>query len=40
MAARRDDLVFGGLPNASNLCISLKNWADKSGVKKNVTFHI
>jgi len=34
-----DDLVFGGLPNASNLCISLKNWADKSGVKKNVTFH-
>lgn len=34
-----EDLVFGGLPNAGNLCISLKNWADKAGVKKNVTFH-
>lgn len=34
-----DDLVFGGLPNASNLCVSLKNWAEKAGVKKNVTFH-
>lgn len=35
-----EDLVFGGLPNAGNLCISLKNWADKAGVKKNVTFHV
>ena len=26
-------------PNTSNLCVSLKNWADKAGVKKNVTFH-
>ena len=34
-----DGLVFGGLPNTSNLCVSLKNWADKAGVKKNVTFH-
>ena len=31
-----DGLVFGGLPNTSNLCVSLKNWADKAGVKKNV----
>ena len=34
-----EDLVFGGLPNASNLCVNLKNWADKAGIKKNVTFH-
>ena len=27
------------LPNTSNLCVSFKNWADKAGVKKNVTFH-
>ena len=34
-----DDLVFGGLPNTGNLCVNLKNWADKAGVRKNVTFH-
>ncbi len=34
-----EDLVYGDLPNASNLCVNLKNWADKAGVKKNVTFH-
>jgi integrase len=34
-----DDLVFGELPNASNLCVNLKSWAKKAGVKKNVTFH-
>lgn len=39
MAVHPDGLVFGGLPNTSNLCVSLKNWADKAGVKKNVTFH-
>ena len=27
-----DGLVFGGLPNTSNLCVSLKNWADKAGI--------
>lgn len=30
---------FGGLPNEGNLCVNLKNWAEKAGVKKNVTFH-
>ena len=34
-----DGLVFGGLPNEGNLCVNLKNWAEKAGVKKNVTFH-
>lgn len=34
-----DDLVFGELPNTSNLCVNLKNWAVKAGIKKNVTFH-
>lgn len=34
-----NDLIFGGLPNTNNLCVNLKKWAKKAGVKKNVTFH-
>ena len=34
-----EDPVFKGLPNGSNLCVNLRNWAEKAGVKKNVTFH-
>lgn len=34
-----EDLVFKGLPNEGNLCVNLRNWAEKAGVKKNVTFH-
>lgn len=34
-----DGFVFGGLPNEGNLCVNLKSWAEKAGVKKNVTFH-
>lgn len=35
-----DGFVFGGLPNEGNLCVNLKSWAEKAGVKKNVTFHM
>ena len=34
-----EDLVFKGLPNEGNLCVNLRNWAEKAGVKKKVTFH-
>ena len=34
-----EDLVFKGLPNGGNLCVNLRNWAEKAGVKKKVTFH-
>ncbi len=34
-----NDPVFGELPNASNLCVNLRNWAKAAGIRKNVTFH-
>ena len=31
-----DGFVFGGLPNEGNLCVNLKSWAEKAGVKRCV----
>lgn len=33
-------LVFDQLPNASNLCVNLKNWAKAAGVRKNISMHV